>query len=60
MLARYYRKNKERLKKRLAKNIKIFLNKRKTKRVNIVMKNIEIFLKNRKTNIKIERKKYLP
>ena len=38
-------KNKEKLQKKLVKNIKNFLNKRKTKRYNMVVININISLK---------------
>ena len=43
MLAGYYQINKERLQKSLVEGIKIFLEKRKIKSVNMLTNDIEIF-----------------
>ena len=45
MSTRYYEKNKERLRKRLVKDIKNFLKKRKKKSFSIVVNDVEIFQK---------------
>ena len=42
--AKYYRDNKERLQKRLAENMKVFLKKKKKKSNNIGVSNIKISL----------------
>ena len=45
MSTRYYEKNKERLRKRLVKDIKNFLKKKKKKSFSIVVNDVEIFQK---------------
>ena len=45
MSTRYYEKNKQRLRKRLVKDIKNFLKKKKKKSFSIVVNDVEIFLK---------------
>ena len=47
------KKTKKSIKERLAKGIKIFQKKRKTRRVNMLLKSIKIFLKNKKTEVRI-------
>ena len=48
MTNNYYQKNKEKLKKKHVKDIKISLKKKKTKSVNMLVSDIEIFLKKKK------------
>ena len=45
----YYQKTRKGFKKRLAKSIKIFLKKRKTKSANMLVKSIKIFPRKKKT-----------
>ena len=47
LLTGYYRKNKERLQKRLVKGIKFFQKKKKVTSENMAVNNIEISLKNK-------------
>ena len=44
-LAKYYHSNKEKLKKKLVKDIKVFLKKKKKKRNNMVVKTTNIYEK---------------
>ena len=58
-----HQKNKERLPKGLMKGIKVFLKKKKVKRVNMLVNDLEIFLKKGKTksvNMFVSDKKNLP
>ena len=50
-----YKENKERLKKKLLKDIKIFVKKKNKKRNNMVMKDTKIYIKMKKKLLSLEK-----